>query len=87
MPFQKGREKTGGRKPGQLNKTSKTARENIVAVFDEIGGVRAMAKWAGDNPTEFYKIYRGMLPVEEGAPGSKSNPIQGETVLRWATEK
>lgn len=58
------RTKVGGRVKGTPNKVSASAKENIVAVFTRLGSTAAMAKWAKDNQTEFYKLYARLLPVE-----------------------
>ena len=59
-----------GRKQGVSNHLSRTAKDNISAVFDQIGGSLKMAEWASDNPTEFYKLYARLLPHElTGAGG------------------
>ena len=53
-----------GRPKGAKNKVSGTAKANLVAVFDKVGGVAQMARWAKDNETEFYKLYARLVPVE-----------------------
>lgn len=58
------RPKTGGRKPGAVNKASATVKENILAVFNRLNGTAGMADWANANRTEFYKIYARLLPTE-----------------------
>lgn len=63
MEAQKKR-KTGGRRKGTPNKVTATARENIIAVFTRLGGVDAMAEWASENPTEFYKRYARLIPAQ-----------------------
>ena len=62
----KGQEKvTGsGRKLGTKDKATVTAKQSLQAVFDEIGGVEAMAAWALRNQTEFYKLYTKLLPID-----------------------
>jgi hypothetical protein len=49
--------KPKGRPKGAVNKLSATAKENIAAVFTRLGGTAAMAYWAKEHPTEFYKLY------------------------------
>jgi hypothetical protein len=49
---------------GTPNKQGATARENIVAVFVRLGGTAAMADWARDNRTEFYKLYAKLVPTQ-----------------------
>ena len=56
--------KTGGRRKGTPNKVTATARENIIAVFTRLGGTAAMAEWARENPTEFYKLYARLIPAQ-----------------------
>jgi hypothetical protein len=63
MEAQKKR-KTGGRRKGAPNKVTATARENIMAVFTRLGGVDAMAEWASENQTEFYKLYARLIPAQ-----------------------
>lgn len=59
--------KTGGRQKGTPNKVSSTVKQNVIEVFDTLGGVGAMAKWAENNQTEFYRLYARCLPHEIGA--------------------
>lgn len=42
-------------------------REAILLAFRKIGGVKHMAAWAEDNPTEFYKL-AGRLLTQEKPP-------------------
>jgi hypothetical protein len=64
MPRPKGLPKTGGRKVGSRNKHTKTTLEQYAAVFEKLGGVTAMHRWAEANPTEFYKIHARTLPLD-----------------------
>jgi hypothetical protein len=44
-------------------------KENIVAVFDELGGLEEMVNWAKSDPkhqTEFYRFYSRLAPIEQG---------------------
>lgn len=65
MPFQPGN-KLGGRVKGSPNKISGGVKQNIIGVFDKIGGRDEMAKWARENQTEFYKLYGRLAPTEIG---------------------
>lgn len=56
--------KTGGRRAGTPNRISGTVRENVIAVFDAIGGTEAMERWARENQSEFYRFYSKLLPTE-----------------------
>jgi hypothetical protein len=62
-----------GRPKGSVNKVTATAKENIIAVFSRIGGEAAMAKWALENLTEFYKIYARLIPTE--VTGKDGRPL------------
>lgn len=73
-------QKTGGRIRGVPNKVSAQAKENIIAVFTRLGGTRAMAEWAEENKTEFYKIYSKMLPAEMKLDGSLDMSVTVEVV-------
>jgi hypothetical protein len=67
--------KTGGRIAGTPNKLSMTVKENVIGVFDAIGGMDHMQKWAIDNPNNFYTIYAKLLPTEVVA-NVTVNPIK-----------
>lgn len=56
---------------GAKNKISGQAKENIQAVFVRLGGTAAMAKWAMENQSEFYKIYARLLPIEGPGPNGE----------------
>ena len=66
--------KTGGRVPGVTNKVSGTAKENMICVFTRLGGTAAMANWAREHPSDFYRLYAKLLPHE--LTGPMGNPIQ-----------
>jgi hypothetical protein len=62
-----------GRPKGIPNKMSRIAKENIETVFFNLGGVEAMAAWARDNQTEFYRHYAKLIPLT--LAGDEKNPI------------
>ncbi len=57
-----------GRPKGARNKISGTAKENIVSVFEKLGGIEGMFGWAGKNDRNrgiFYQsIYSKILPMD-----------------------
>jgi hypothetical protein len=61
--------KPKGRPKGAVNRFGATAKENIAAVFTRLGGTAAMADWAKEHPTDFYKLYARLLPLELAATG------------------
>lgn len=52
------------RTKGARNKIGAQVKENVIAVFTRLGGTAAMADWARENLTEFYKIYARLIPTE-----------------------
>ena len=64
----RGQSRTGGRKKGTPNRISGAVKENIIAVFEQTGGQKAMADWATKNRTEFYRLYGRLLPHEVTTP-------------------
>lgn len=70
--FKKGE---GGRPKGAANKLTKSAREAFALAFDALGGAEQLALWAVANPTEFYKLYARLIPVEHVGQGGEG-PIQ-----------
>jgi hypothetical protein len=68
-----------GRPKGVPNKVSRQVKENIISVFEELGGREAMTEWAKRderNMTEFYRMYTRMAPIEQKISGDAENPIQ-----------
>jgi len=67
--------KTGGRTKGTPNKFHKTVKENILAVFDAIGGQEAMAVWASENRTDFYRLFNVHKDSDKDALGGSENKM------------
>ncbi len=67
--------KTGGRKAGTPNKISLSVKESVLKTFVAIGGDKAMATWAKENQTEFYKIFSKLLPTEVSGPDGAEIPV------------
>jgi hypothetical protein len=74
-------QKTGGRQAGTPNKISTAVRDNVLSVFDQIGGVENMSDWAKENPTQFYALYAKLLPLQTQVSGDPENPVQ--SVITW----
>jgi hypothetical protein len=82
----KGLPKTGGRKPGSLNKSTVAVKEAFRQAFDDLGGTSALVTWAMENPTQFYQLYSKLIPTEidatlsgkEGAPAVKINIVKAK---------
>ena len=64
MPFERGKQKTGGRVPGVSNKFSGAFREAVQIVYNRLGGHTAFLEWARENQTEYYRIASRLIPGE-----------------------
>lgn len=85
MPFAKGNNANPkGRPKGAVNKTTKSAREAFQFAFEGLGGYAKLQEWATANPTEFYKLYARLIPVEHVGEGG-TGPIQ--TVVKHIYEE
>lgn len=62
-PFEKG---NSGRPAGIQNKLSRTVKETVLAVFNELQDDpdANLATWAKAEPTEFYRIASKLIPTE-----------------------
>jgi hypothetical protein len=60
--------KTGGRQAGTPNKITRSFKEAVQIVYEEIGGHKAFAAWARENPGDFYRIASRLIPAETANP-------------------
>lgn len=67
--------KTGGRTKGTPNRITRAFREAVQTVYGAIGGDKAFATWARDNPTEFYRIAARLIPQELRHAGGDGEPL------------
>lgn len=75
-----------GRKAGIPNKITKSAREAFQVAFEALNAVdgpHRLETWAAANPTEFYKLYARLIPVEHVGEGG-TGPIA--TVVKHVYE-
>ena len=56
-----------GRPKGAVNKTTAAVKEALSMAYEGMGGVERLTAWAGENPTEFYKLWTKLLPQEINA--------------------
>ena len=69
MGFKKGQSKIGGRTKGTPNSLTKTVKERVLEVFNELqlDPKVNMVSWAKIEPAEFYKIAAKLIPAEINA--------------------
>lgn len=72
MRYQKGHGPTGGRKKGVPNKLTKTVKETVLAVFNDLQAdpKANLLSWAKNNPKDFYLIASKLIPTEIKGIGS-----------------
>jgi len=78
-----GRREGSGRKPGVPNKLSATAKQNVIEVFEQLGGVDHMKQWAIDNPNNFYNIYAKILPTQTEIGGIDGSDLPLSIGIRF----
>jgi hypothetical protein len=74
-----GKRPNSGRPKGSPNKLSGTVKDNVIAVFDAIGGNATMAAWAEGNQTEFFRLYSKLLPTDVN--------VQADLTINWPLAK
>lgn len=72
--------KTGGRSAGTPNKITRAFRESVQIAFSAIGGDKAFASWARENPTEYYRIAARLIPQELRHAGDDGQPLTVEII-------
>jgi N6-adenosine-specific RNA methylase IME4 len=57
---------TGGRQPGSKNHITKTVKETVLAVFNDLQSdpEASLLAWAKKKPGEFYQIAAKLIPTE-----------------------
>jgi hypothetical protein len=68
-----------GRPKGAVNKIPRKVKEDIIEVFELLGGTQTMLEWAQadqKNQTEFYKMYGRLAPMDVKLSGDAENPIE-----------
>jgi len=66
MPFEPGKEKTGGRVAGVPNKLTKTVKETVLEVFIKLQESKEhnIESFAQKYPRDFYNIAAKLIPTE-----------------------
>ena len=66
MAKAKGSPKTGGRKPGSLNKIKLEVKAAIAAAFEEAGGTEYLLSIAKEDPRTFCALLGKLVPTTVG---------------------
>ena len=76
MPFAKGKSKTGGRKAGVENKITKTVKETVLSVFNDLqqDPKYSLLTFAKEYPRDFYPIAAKLIPTEINAKVEEIKP-------------
>ena len=72
-----GKREGAGRTKGTPNKLSATVKQNVINVFERLGGEDHMTMWAAENPNQFYNIYAKLMPTQSelGTIDGQDSPI------------
>jgi hypothetical protein len=73
------------RKKRGAGKVTKTAKDNILAVFNRLGGTSGMADWARENKTDFYRLYGKLIPQAVDVDATVDATLQIE-IVRFADQ-
>src|SRR5690348_763852 len=80
-PFQKGRKKTGGRKPGVPNKFTRDVKEAVLNAFQQLGGEAWLVKLGRRDPKSFAALLAKTMPQGMGA-GPLNDPADAAHQIR-----
>jgi hypothetical protein len=80
-----GKREGSGRKAGVPNKISATVKENVISVFEALGGIDHMKEWATENPNNFYNIYAKILPTQTEISGVDGSDIPLSIGIRFVS--
>lgn len=75
--------KTGGRKKGSLNKTTRQLKDMILDALDANGGVKYLALVARENPAAFCTLLGKVMPTQ--LTGEEGGPVRYE--FSWIGER
>ena len=82
--FKKGRQKTGGRKAGTLNKITVAVKDVIAMAAQRIGGLDRLVKWTLKSPKNeslfWSNMYMRLLPLQINTKIERTDKVIYETV-------
>lgn len=72
-----------GRTKGAKNIVTRSMKNSILETFELIGGVKHLAMWASENPSDFYtKVWIKLLPVDIEVKADV-NVTQATSAIDW----
>jgi len=81
MPFEKGREKTGGKVKGTPNKVPAALKDMVLQALSDVGGVEYLKEQAVKEPKAFMALIGRTLPFQlTGANGGTLEIILAERI-------
>jgi len=85
--FARGREKTGGRKAGTLNKNTVTVKDTIAMVAKRIGGEDRLVTWINETPEHetlyWTQMYMKLLPLQMNTKIERTDKVTYKTVQEF----
>lgn len=77
--FKKGQGKIpgSGRPKGTANKVTTSVKQALIEAFDQMGGIPSLVRWGRQNPTDFYKLWSRLLPIQ--ITGEGGGPVVVQT--------
>ena len=82
--FKKGRQKTGGRKAGALNKITVAVKDVIAMAAQRIGGLDRLVKWILKSPKNerlfWSNMYMRLLPLQINTKVERTDTVVYKTV-------
>jgi hypothetical protein len=85
MAKAKGSPKTGGRKPGSLNKMKLEVKAAIAAAFEEAGGTAYLLGIAKEDPRTFCALLGKLVPTSTTVGGDPDgDPVK--LVISWLND-
>ena len=58
--------------------TTSPGRAPVTEAFERIGGVTAFARWAGEHPEDFYRLFARLIPL--AGQGGEADALKVEIV-------
>ena len=80
MPFEPGKPKTGGRQKGSQNRLTRTVKETVLSVFNDIQDDPKvnLTEFAKKYPRDFYNIAAKLIPTEIQAQVKQTTVVWNE---------